>query len=228
MTDRELTEIFTQIQKKYHAPSYKKISAKFYKSRSIKHTIEWTPWRIKVRICHHFCTAPDYALIDTAIILLAKVYKTKVSSEIRMEYRQYVESLEDKLPLRRHNRLDSYQAQGKIYNLATVFSEVNRQYFENHLKLPMLGWSRQKSYRRLGFYDEKRNLLVISRIFDDERVPEEIMRYMVYHEMLHIHFPAERRNGRRIIHGPEFKKAEKNFPHYKEIQKWIKFNLRIL
>jgi predicted metal-dependent hydrolase len=224
MTDRELTEIFTQIQKKYHAPSYKKISVEFFISRSIKHTIEWTPWRIKVKICHHFRTAPDYALIDIAIILLAKVYKTKVSKEIREEYRQYVESLAGKLPVRRHHRLDSYQAKGKIYNLAAVFSEMNRQYFENKLNLPVIGWSRQKSYRRLGFYDEKRNLLVISRIFDDARVPEEITRYMVFHEMLHIHFPAERKNGRRIIHGPEFKMAERSFPNFEKIQKWIKSN----
>lgn len=225
MTDRQITDIFRQIQKKYYTSSFKKISAEFYISRSIKHTIEWTPWRIKVKVSHHFRTAPDYILIYTAIIMLSKVYKTKVEKEIRMEYRQYAESLEDKLPVRRHHRLDSYQAKGKIYNLSAVFSELNRQYFENNLKLPVLGWSRQKSYRRLGFYDEKRNLLVISRIFDDERVPEEISRYMVFHEMLHIHFPAKSKNGRRIIHGPEFKKVERSFPHFEEIQKWIKSNL---
>jgi predicted metal-dependent hydrolase len=94
--------------------------------------------------------------------------------------------------------------------------------------MPTLGWSRKKSYWRLGFYDQDRNLLVISRVFDQRGIPEEIVRYLVYHEMLHIHFPSERKNGRRIIHSPEFRRIEKIFPAYQDIQNWLKSNLRKL
>ena len=96
------------------------------------------------------------------------------------------------------------------------------------LKVPTLGWSRNKSYWRLGFYDAERNLLVVSRIFDQSRVPEEILRYLVYHEMLHIFFPTERKNGRRIIHSPEFRETERRYPEYQEIQDWLKIYVRKL
>jgi hypothetical protein len=47
---------------------------------------------------------------------------------------------------------------------------------------------------------------------------------MMYHEMLHIYFPTTSKNGRRSIHPPEFKKMEKKFPQFEEIQRWIKKN----
>jgi len=39
--------------------------------------------------------------------------------------------------------------------------------------------------------------------------------YVVFHEMLHMRFPTERRGHRRVMHSPEFRKAEKEFPKYK-------------
>ena len=105
-----------------------------------------------------------------------------------------------------------------------MFDEVNDQYFESAIKQPIIGWSLKKSYVRLGFYSNEKNLLVISRIFDSKKVPEAIVYFMMYHEMLHIYFPTTSKNGRRSIHPPEFKKMEKKFPQFEEIQRWIKKN----
>ena len=111
-----------------------------------------------------------------------------------------------------------------MYNLEFIFEDINRTYFKNQLKKPILGWSLNKSYMRLGFYAEDKNLLVISRIFDLSRVPEKVVEYMMYHEMLHIAIPTIVINGRRKVHPPELKKMDRIFPDYDEIQKWIKKN----
>jgi len=47
------------------------------------------------------------------------------------------------------------------------------------------------------------------------------LEFLMYHEMLHIVFPTERINGRRRIHPPVFKGAERRFPEYQKIQHWI-------
>ena len=228
MPDNQLTTLFKSVQINYFNKKYKKVDVTFHRFRSLKHTIEWTPWRIRIKINDHFRNAPLRILEYLAIILLAKVYRVRVDREIRNIYNEYVDNLKNGLPQQKYNRLTSYKADGSVYNLSEIFGEINRSYFEPTLKVPTLGWSRSKSYRRLGFYDKERNLLVISKIFDQKKVPEKVVRYLVYHEMLHIYFPSERKNGRRIIHPKRFKETEKHFPEYQEIQDWLKLNLKKL
>ncbi|MCK4559745.1 MAG: M48 family metallopeptidase [Calditrichia bacterium] len=228
MPDSHIETIFNTVQRQYFKTKYKKIDVEFYKFRSLKHTIEWTLWRIRIRVNEHFRHAPERIIELLAIILLAKVYKVKVGRDIRKSYNDYIEILKESLPVKKHNRLDAYTAKGEIFDLTKIFNQLNALYFGSNLKIPVLGWSRKNSYWRLGFYDKERDLLVISRVFDQSAVPEDIVRYMVYHEMLHIYYPSERKNGRRVIHPPAFRKTEKQFPGYKDIQNWLKSNLREL
>jgi len=228
MPENRLLKIFNSVQKNYFKKKYKKIEVDFHKFRSLKHTIEWTPWRIRIKVNEHFRLAPDKIIELLAIILLAKVYRVRVERNIRADYNTYVEIMRESLPVKKHNRLDAYKSKGKIFDLSEIFEHINDLYFENNLRMPTLGWSRKKSYWRLGFYDKERNLLVISRVFDQSGVPEEVVQYLIYHEMLHIHFPSERKNGRRIIHPPLFRETEKQFPGYQDIQIWLKSNLRQL
>jgi predicted metal-dependent hydrolase len=228
MPENQLGILFKSVQNQYFNTKYKKIEVDFHPFKSLKHTIEWTPWRIRIKVNEHFRNAPDIILEKLAIILLARVYRAKVGKEIRKGYNDYVESLREGLPAKKHNRLDSYKTKGRIYDLSNIFDQLNEIYFSNLLKKPVLGWSRKKSYWRLGFYDKERNLLVISRVFDHPKVPDKIVHYLVYHEMLHIHIPTERRNGRRIIHSAEFRETEKQFPEYQSIQDWLKVNLKKL
>ena len=228
MPDSNIRTIFRTVQKDYYNTNYKKIEVNFYKFRSLKHTIEWTPWRIRIKVNEHFRHAPDTIIKLLAIILLAKVYKGKVERNIRSSYNEYIELLKNSLPVKKPNRLDAYTSGGEVFDLAKIFNQLNETYFRNNLQMPILGWSRKKSYRRLGFYDKERNLLVISRLFDQPGVPEQIVRYLVYHEMLHINYRSHKKNGRRVIHPTVFRRIEKQFPGYQEIQKWLKLNLRKL
>lgn len=228
MTNNELTRLFRDIQHRIFPRKFRKIKVEFYNFRHIKHTIQWAPFRIHIQVSHYLKNAPVPILESLAIILLSRVYKAKVDKRIRIRYNDYVDSIEETIPLKKFNGIDNYRAKGNIFNLNLKFDQLNTAYFNNSLIKPRLGWSRNKSYRRLGFYDQRRNLLVISRIFDSEKVPEEIVNYLLYHEMLHVKFPAEKKNGRRIIHSPAFRKEEKRFPQFLEINDWISGNLRSL
>ena len=223
MTERALQTIFTDIlsciapKKKYH------LSVKFYKTKSISHTIQLRQRDIQIKIAQSFDKAPEYILRSLGIILFSKLFRFKVDSKTRREYRQFIE--DSILPdHKQHIRKPSpdYTAYGDIYNLNFIFEDINRAYFQNQLNRPVLGWSLNKSYTRLGFYSDEKNLLVISRIFDSPRVPLRVVEYMMYHEMLHIAIPTKIVNGRRSVHPPEFKKQDRAFPGYDEIQKWIK------
>jgi len=228
LTNEQLTVIFNRIHQEQFSRKRRKVEAAFHPYRSLRHTIEWTPWRIRIKVSHHLEAAPVIIIQSLAIILLSKIYKLKVDSEVRNTYRVFASGIDDQLPKRKTYGLDGYNPKGNVYDLRHLFDELNEEYFEPLLKRPHMGWSKNKSYTRLGFYDATRHLIVISRIFDDDRVPENLIRYLIYHEMLHIYYPTIEKRGRRIVHSREFKKTERQYPEYEMIQTWIKKNVRRL
>ena len=106
--------------------------------------------------------------------------------------------------------------------LTELFQRMNRTYFEGKLPLPNLRWSQRQSLRRLGYFNYERNLLVISRCLKDSRVPEFVREGIMFHEMLHILYPARLQNGRWVYHSAEFKAHEKQFRDYFKLKKWLK------
>jgi len=102
---------------------------------------------------------------------------------------------------------------------------------EKVLELPKVFWSREKSRRRLAFYDSAANQIVVSRLFDSPKVPEFVIQYLLFHELLHAKHDAHYERGeskRRIVHHGDFKKEERSFAQYGEAEEWLKKNLRWL
>jgi predicted metal-dependent hydrolase len=207
----------------------KRLIARFYTTRSLRHTIEMRFRTITVRVADTFRSVPDDIIRILALILLAKLFGMRIDKEMRRQYKGYVEEhILPHHPSRRRRISNRYIARGKHFDLNDIFLKLNGVYFDNALPKPRLGWSLNNSYTRLGFYSADRQLLVISRIFDNSKVPLAVLEYLVYHEMLHIFFPVQLVNGRRHIHTPEFRKRESAFPSGTFSEQWLKKNLRML
>ena len=222
MTNDKLTSIFEQVHSNVFSKNSRKIKARFHPYRTLRHTIEWNHDFIHLKISQYLSNAPENVLQDLAIILLAKVYKIKPDKSVKDSYSNYTRSIKDNIPKRKKTIPKGYDPRGKYFNLRAIFNNLNIEYFENKLSVKYLGWSKSKSYTRLGYYDRERELLVISKIFDSKKVPINVVEYLVYHEMLHIFIPTTTVNGRRKIHPPAFRNLEKNFPDCDSIQTWIK------
>ncbi len=198
------------------------IQVRFYSTRSFRHRIELRRRTLLMEIAEPFQSAPLYLLSMLGIILFSKVSRLKIESGLRKAYRMAVHrAFAEAMRVRRRAPSSRYDARGRYFNLDELFDELNDSFFNNTLPKPILGWSLNKAYTRLGFFAEDKNLLVISRIFDNKKVPEEIIRYLLFHEMLHIAFPVKKVNGRRIVHSLEFRKAEQEFPGFQRINHWI-------
>ena len=81
---------------------------------------------------------------------------------------------------------------------------------------PQLGWSLRPSRTTLGHYDPSHNAIILSSLLDAPDAPELAMRYVMYHEMLHLRHPTLHKATRRCVHTPEFKADERQFPDYRE------------
>jgi predicted metal-dependent hydrolase len=81
----------------------------------------------------------------------------------------------------------------------------------------------------MGVYFHDQKVIRIHPALDDERVPRHFVEMVVFHEMLHqIHPPAVDGQGRRVVHGPEFRAAERRFPGYQRARAWEKAHLHLL
>ena len=198
----------------------------FYAFANVNSTIRLRDGVIHVRISDLLEGAPDSVIEAIAHILLAKIYRKPVASLHSVRYRRYVSShdMTAKAHLvrqvRGRKRIDS--ARGFHYDLEEIFEALNRQFFHGLLARPQMTWSRLRARNSLAHYDPAHNAIVVSRIFDHERVPRYAVEYIVYHEMLHLKHPVKLRGSRRCVHGPEFQAEEKLFPELERARAFLK------
>lgn len=226
MTEADLQKLSSDLFRELTGKKKFKIQATFYNSSALTHNISKQNGTIHIKIAEGLKQAPEFIFRILLTILILKLYRHKVDRKLYRAYREYLEFHPELTKSRKPRQPSSkYQATGNFFDLEALFEQLNETYFANQLKKPILGWSLRKSYRRLGFYSKEKNLLVISRILDSKKVPPEVVKFLLYHEMLHMAIPVQKVNGRRQIHPSVFKQREKQFPNYQSIQKWLKKNL---
>jgi hypothetical protein len=200
--------------------------AEFYPFSNVNNTIRLREGMLYVRLSDLLEGAPENVIEAIAYILLAKIYKKPIAGTFTTRYRRYVSShdISAKAHLLRQvrgrKRIES--AQGKVYDLEAIFEELNSRFFHGLMGRPQLTWSRNHARNSLGHYDPAHNAIVVSKVFDNERVPRYAVEYILYHEMLHLKHPVKLRGSRRCVHGPEFQAEERQFPHLKEAKEFLK------
>jgi hypothetical protein len=111
---------------------------------------------------------------------------------------------------------------GAHHQLDQIFEDLNGRFFDGLMGRPLLGWSRRPSRSMLGHFDPSHNAIIISRIFDTNRIPKLALEYVLFHEMLHLRYPVDHRGARRRVHTREFRDAERRFPQLKEAKEILK------
>jgi hypothetical protein len=182
--------------------------------------------RLHVRISDLLASAPAPVTEALAYILLGKLYKKPIARLHSHRYRLYLNrrDVRRQAQLIRQIRGRKFISgpQGEHYNLEEVFEDLNRRFFDGLMGRPLLGWSRQRSRSMLGHFDPSHNAIVISRIFDQPRVPRLALEYVMFHEILHLRYPVDHNGARRRVHTREFREAERKFPQLKEAKELLK------
>jgi hypothetical protein len=123
------------------------------------------------------------------------------------------------LPLQEHLRTE-----GCRYDLREVFAKVNQESFGGRLQSLVRwgGFATLTSFHRTvaGPDGARQNLVTIAGAYDHPDVPRFAIESVMHHELLHIAVPPVVRNGRRVVHGRDFRTAERVHPHYAEWERW--------
>ena len=103
---------------------------------------------------------------------------------------------------------------GMHRNLAESFERVNDSYFNGSMSCPRLVWSHTFTFRKFGHYDQTHNTVMVSMSLDRNDVPEYVVDFIVYHELLHKKLGSRWSNGRNFSHTSDFLRKEKQFQQY--------------
>jgi predicted metal-dependent hydrolase len=176
--------------------------------------------QLRVDISDLLETAPAPIHEALASILIAKLFAKAPDKACLACYRRYLNRADIRRTLhssiRERGRKAYLEAGGRVYNLRTLFEELNFEYFHGLTAQPQLGWSVRPSRTTLGHYDPSHHVIVLSRLLDSEEAPVLIVKFVLFHEMLHLRYPTEHRGSRRCVHTREFKQAERVFAQYKQ------------
>jgi predicted metal-dependent hydrolase len=202
------------------------IEVRFFAFANVNNTVRLRDGKLLFRISDMLEGAPESVLHAIAHILIAKIYRKDIDSAHAARYRRYVGSkaITEKAHLLRQmrgrKRIDS--PVGNVYHLDEIFEELNTRYFHGLMARPEMTWSQNHARNLLGHYDPAHNAIVVSKVFDQLRVPRYVVEYIVYHEMLHLKHPVKLKGSRRCVHPKHFQEEEKLFPHLEEAKKFLK------
>jgi hypothetical protein len=197
-----------------------KIKVRFRQYANANSRVRLQEGHLAVSISDMLEGAPAAIHEALAYILLGKLFRQTAPLSIVARYRCYLNRSDVRKTLhllkQERGRKIFQNPKGQNYDLEEIFEELNLLYFHGLMARPRLGWSPTCSRTTLGHYDPSHNAIIISRILDSEKASRLIVRFIVFHEMLHLKYPTEQKATRRCVHTKAFKQAERGFAEYQQ------------
>ncbi len=200
--------------------------AAFYPYVSTKSTIRLREGTLHIRVSDHLADAPPPVLQGVAEVLIARLHqRRRYASEATRAYQAWIRDPEleaRRTASRRERGRKHIDPAGEHQSLLASYLRVADTYELNPDPTPLLSWSKTASRRRFGHWDDDHGCIVISRALDDPEVPEFVLDYVVYHEVLHILYPPQAGSGhRRRVHTRAFRRAESRFEQQAKAEEWL-------
>jgi len=169
--------------------------------------------KIKVNLNLQWKDIDEEIKIGLVQHLLMKVFKRKKISTYNIDlYNNFIKNIPLLTP---KTNIDPILEQS--------YYRVNELFFSSSLEKPNLTWG-SDSRRKLASYNFHDDTVTVSTLFQDVR--EEVLDYLMYHELLHKYHKFENKNGRSSFHSPAFKADEDKYPNRQQIDKEINSIIR--
>jgi len=195
----------------------------FYPYASLVLTIRRRDEQMIVRFSDLLQRAPLPVLEGAAALLLSKIYRRRTRRALVAPYHAYAKShkTRERIQEMRRGRVRPVvlDAAGQQFDLNGMFDELNARFFAGVLEKPHLGWSMRGWRRQFGSFDPGPNQILLNRRMDRPQVPQFVVEYVLYHEMLHVKHPTRKAGCSLLSHSPEFRAEENLFPEFERARK---------
>jgi hypothetical protein len=220
--ERLFRRIYTRLGCEGRPPHF---IVEYHPYADLTHTIRLREDTAHVRLSDVLGQAPRAVVEATAAILLGRLYRRRPPAELIEAYRRFSYSRSTRrrlLVMRQHRaRRMEHRPAGAHHDLEPLFDRLNQLYFQSSLSRPRLGWSTRVWRTQLGCFDPALNQIVLNRQLDRERIPEYVVAYVLYHEMLHLKHPMRFARCRRESHSAQFRSEEKAFTDYARAMRFL-------
>jgi hypothetical protein len=175
---------------------------------------------------HHMFVAADEATLRAVARFLSDGHRTAGSVLQRF-------IADNGARIKRRVVRAAVRAIGHHHDLSAIMDELNARHFDPQVSA-RIGWARMgralRSRRKrrsikLGSYRAQGPLIRVHPVLDAAWVPRFFVEYIVFHEMLHQVVGMPVHNGRRRLHGADFRARERAFERYDEAIAWEQENL---
>ncbi len=185
---------------------------------------------IHYRVHHMFLGAPGDVI--TALAAFAGPPRGGATARRRQAGRRIDAFVRDHREVIAAPRATSLQPRGRAHDLQAIFDRLNAEHFGGRIDA-RIGWGPVRSGRRrrtvkTGVYVQDARIIRIHPTLDRPEVPEFYVAAVVFHEMLHQAVPALEVNGRRVVHGREFRARERAYPDHARAKAWEEQHLSLL
>jgi hypothetical protein len=171
--------------------------------------VKYTPFSMTFNLSYEWRRVNDEIKLGLLQLLLLKAYGEKRKHSLNMDlYEKFIKTVGDYSAVTESEPV-----------LVQSFDRVNEKYFYGMLDKPNLCWG-SESFTKLGCYEYGSNTVTVSRIFEQD---EELLDYIMYHELLHKKHKFSTRNNRSYHHTTHFRRKEKEFDNPRIEEKLKKF-----
>ncbi|MCU0664909.1 MAG: hypothetical protein MUC50_21615 [Myxococcota bacterium] len=184
--------------------------------------------RLHLRL-HRMFQHADHQVLDALA-----TYVSRRSSRSSRVLDTFIAEHRDELDRSAKRKSPRLLAQGRWFDLSKVLHRVGSTYFGGPIDVG-IGWGQvRKSTRRrrrgvrsraLATYSFFDKCIRVSPVLDAQFVPEFVMDWIVYHEILHHVLPVEGDASRKVYHSARFRCLERAFPRFEEARSWERANL---
>jgi predicted metal-dependent hydrolase len=121
----------------------------------------------------------------------------------------------------RRARTITMSQQGKNKNLMDSIERLLESGLieEDDIRNSYISWTTNMAKHRFGQCNQMFRVITVNPILDDDRVPDRILDFVVYHEILHLRQDLSKI---RRPHNAQFKSWEHRFPGYDEAEEYLR------
>jgi hypothetical protein len=219
---RLFQRVYTRLGCQGRPPQF---DVQFYPYANLMHTIRIQEDCARVRLSDVLRGAPLVIFEAAAAILLSRIYRRRAPRELLAAYRHYT------VAPRTRRRIGALRGargrrvklgpKGANFDLAPMFTRLNRLYFGGRLHRPRLGWSGRTWRTQFGCFDPALDQIVMNRWLDRPVVPRFAVEYVLFHEMLHVKHPLRAAACGIEAHSRKFRQEEKRYANYERARKFL-------
>ncbi|MDD1770048.1 MAG: DUF45 domain-containing protein [Methanomassiliicoccales archaeon] len=214
-----MTSVFQSVGSSH---GFRRVDAEFRPFKEFKTTWERCGEQADFKVTDYLRAATEPVLQD-----FAETIFTRIKRRRREEYTERMKAWlrsDDFLSRNRplylgRSRNLSLTPQGLAFDLRDLAESLRADGLIDNCEDAYLTWTDRPNRSRMGYCSLLMRVVAISSALDSPKIPEEVARYVLYHELLHLELGVGTLRGQHDI---AFRRAERLYPKWRESEGWLK------